>query len=228
MPLTPFGPELWIADGETVDFYGFPYPTRMAVVRLSQGRLWLWSPTAWNPTLGVAIDALGTVRCIVTPNKLHHLYLEQWAQRYPHAQLHAAPGLKRRKPRLAFTDTLGEDAAAAWAGTIHQSLFGGSLLMSEVVFLHQPSRTLIVGDLIQRHEPRHLPGWKEWAMRLDGLVGPRGSTPREWRLSFLRRDRARRARDQVLARQPDRLVVAHGTCAEHGATAIVRDALAWI
>ncbi len=25
---------LWLADGETVSFYGFPYPTRSVIVRL--------------------------------------------------------------------------------------------------------------------------------------------------------------------------------------------------
>jgi len=228
MPLTAFGPELWIANGPTVDFFGFPYSTRMAVARLPQGRLWLWSPTAWNPTLGAEIDALGAVRHIVTPNKLHHLYLGEWSQRYPQAQLHAAPGLVRRKPKLPFTDTLGEEAPEDWAETIRQTVFAGSLLMSEVVFLHQPSRCLIVGDLIQHHDIAKMARWKGWLMRLDGLVGPHGSTPREWRLSFLLRDRARRARDEMLAWQPERLLIAHGTCAERDASRIVQDALAWI
>jgi hypothetical protein len=35
---------LWLADGETVSFYGFPYPTRSVIVRLSGDRLWVWSP----------------------------------------------------------------------------------------------------------------------------------------------------------------------------------------
>jgi hypothetical protein len=36
--------DLWIADGPTVRFYGFPYPTRAAIVRLGDGGLWVWSP----------------------------------------------------------------------------------------------------------------------------------------------------------------------------------------
>jgi hypothetical protein len=35
---------LWLIDGETVSFYGFPYPTRTVIVRLSDDRLWVWSP----------------------------------------------------------------------------------------------------------------------------------------------------------------------------------------
>ena len=35
---------LWVAEGDIVSFFGFPYPTRSVVVRLDAGRLWVWSP----------------------------------------------------------------------------------------------------------------------------------------------------------------------------------------
>jgi hypothetical protein len=65
-------------------------------------------------------------------------------------------------------------------------------------------------------------------MRVDGLVGDRGSTPREWRASFLRRRPARAARAKLLGWQPERLIIAHGACARADATRILADALAWI
>jgi hypothetical protein len=65
-------------------------------------------------------------------------------------------------------------------------------------------------------------------MRLDGLVGPNGSTPREWRASFLRRGPARAARERVLGWKPERLLIAHGECARSGAAEIVARALRWI
>ena len=49
--LQEFGQSLYIADGPTVSFYGFPYPTRMAVIRLSDGSAWVWSPVALNDDL---------------------------------------------------------------------------------------------------------------------------------------------------------------------------------
>ena len=39
--LEEFGPYLYSADGPTVSFYGFVYPTRMAIVRLSDGSVWV-------------------------------------------------------------------------------------------------------------------------------------------------------------------------------------------
>jgi hypothetical protein len=38
--------DIWVADGASVLFFGFPYPTRMTVVRLADGSLWVCSPIA--------------------------------------------------------------------------------------------------------------------------------------------------------------------------------------
>jgi len=226
--LEEFGPSLYVADGPTVLFLGFPYPTRMAVARLMDGSAWVWSPVALTPGLARAVDAIGPVRHIVSPNKIHHLFLKEWAERWPDARLHAPPGLAKRKPELHFDAELDDTADPAWAAEIDQTIFRGSIAMQEVAFFHRPSRTAIFCDLVQRHDPAQMKGVKGMLMRLDGLVGEAGSTPREWRASFLRRRPARAARARVLAWEPDRLVIAHGACAEANATQILARALAWI
>jgi hypothetical protein len=69
-------------------------------------------------------------------------------------------------------------------------------------------------------------------MKVDGLVGDKGSTPREWRLTFWwngRLDLARAALDQVLWEwKPERLIIAHGACASENATQIAQECLQWI
>lgn len=226
--LEEFGPSLYAADGPTVSFLGFPYPTRMALARLAGGDLWVWSPIALTPELARAVDSLGPVHHVVSPNKIHHLFLKEWAERWPDARLHAPPGLARRRRDLDFAGELGDAPPVAWADEIDQTIFRGSLAMEEVVFFHRASRTAIFGDLIQRHDPATAVGLKGAVMRLDGLVGERGSAPREWRATFLFRRRARAARARVLAWEPERLLIAHGACAPEGATPIVARALAWM
>ncbi|MDH3673274.1 MAG: DUF4336 domain-containing protein, partial [Gammaproteobacteria bacterium] len=76
--LKDFGPFLYMADGPTVSFYGFPYPTRMAVARLSDGSAWVWSPVALTDDLVAFMNTFESVRHIVSPNKIHHLFLAQW------------------------------------------------------------------------------------------------------------------------------------------------------
>jgi hypothetical protein len=226
--LEEFGLSLYVADGPTVSFLGFPYPTRMALARLGDGGVWVWSPIALTPDLECAVESFGPVRHIVSPNKIHHLFLKEWAERWPDARLHAPPGLARRRPDLRFDAELGDEADSAWAADIDQAIFRGSIAMEEVAFFHRPSRAAIFCDLVQRHDPAQMKGLKKMLMRLDGLVGEQGSTPREWRASFLRRGPARTARAQVLAWKPERLVIAHGACARENATQILARALAWM
>jgi hypothetical protein len=227
--LTEFGSELWIAEGPTVHFLGlFPYPTRMAVARLQGGDLWVWSPIALDDDLAREVDALGTVRHLVAPNKLHHLYLGEWASAYPEARLYAAPGLAKKRRDLVFDAELADIPDPAWSGEIDQVVFRKSLFMEEVVFFHRASGTALVTDLIQRFDPAEMRGLRGWLMRVDGLVGPEGSTPREWRASFLNRGPARDARRRALAWSPDRLVVAHGTCARERGHEVLERGLRWL
>jgi Domain of unknown function (DUF4336) len=226
--LDQFGPFLYVANGPAVSFFGFPYPTRMAVARLSDDSVWVWSPIALAPELAEEVQSIGPVRHIVSPNKLHHLSLKAWADRWPDARLHAPPGLARKEPALHFDSELGDNPDPAWSADIDQVVFHGSFAMTEVVFFHRASRTAIIGDLIQRFSDADISGWKKAVMRLDDLVGEHGSTPREWRASFLDRGAARSALQRVLAWNPERLLIAHGSCAKTGATEIIKEALGWV
>ena len=223
-----FGPSLFVADGPTVSFYGFPYPTRMAVARLSDGSAWVWSPVALTDDIIEFMDTFESVGHIVSPNKIHHLFLAQWHDQWPDARMYAPPGLAQKKPELQFDAELGDTPDPAWATDIDQVIFRGSLAMEEVVFFHRESRTAIVCDLIQRHPEATMTGWKGMLMRMDSLAGKNGSTPREWRASFLRRGKTRAAREKVLSWKPERLLIAHGECAKSGAAEIIDKALRWI
>ena len=226
--LAPFGPDLYYADGPMVSFFGFPYPTRMAVARLSSGDVWVWSPIALTRECAREIEAIGPVCHVVSPNKLHHLSLVEWKERWPTAQFYAPPGLPRRMRGFHFDATLDENPQDAWSADIDQTVFRGSIVMSEVVFFHRVSRTAIFGDLIQRFSAVSAAGWRGALLRLDGLVGAHGSTPLEWRLSFLARTAARTARRKVLEWQPERLLIAHGECVAVGAAPVIAASLSWI
>jgi hypothetical protein len=65
-------------------------------------------------------------------------------------------------------------------------------------------------------------------MQLDGLTGPNGSTPREWRASFFRRKSARRALRSALEWKPNRVIIAHGECARAEGYAVLESSLRWL
>lgn len=225
-PLQQVDTNIWVFDGPAVSFYGFDYPTRMVVARIDGG-LWLWSPIELTPPLREAVDTLGPVRWITSPNKLHHLFLPPWMQAYPDADAYAPPGLAEKREDIDFAATLGDEPVDPWAPDIEHVIVHGSV-MEEVIFFHRPSSTCIVGDLIQRHEPKSFSGWKAAVMKLDGMMGEEGSTPREWRATFVDRSGARAALKTALGWEPERLVIAHGTCAMEDGAEVLRQNLDWM
>ena len=85
--LQSIGEDIWMADGPIVDFYSAPYPTRMVIVRLQEGTLWVWSPIELDEALRTEVEALGQPAHLVSPNKLHHLFLSRWRSQWPDALL---------------------------------------------------------------------------------------------------------------------------------------------
>ncbi|MCJ8297106.1 MAG: DUF4336 domain-containing protein, partial [Colwellia sp.] len=61
---------IWISDGEAVSFYGFAYTTRMTIVKLKDGKLWVHSPGKIIEEMIDEVKSLGQVSYLVSPNKI--------------------------------------------------------------------------------------------------------------------------------------------------------------
>lgn len=227
--LQAIGPNIWSVDRPPVRFYGMAFPTRMTIIRLDDGTLFIHSPERLDGPLQAAVETLGTVAHLISPNKLHHLFLHQWLAAYPQARSYAAPGLPEKRPDLRFDAMLGDEPPPAWAGRIDQLLFRGSPVMEEVVFFHRASATLILTDLIENFDPATLNLPQRWLARIGGVLASHGRTPSDWRFTFrfgsraLARDCARR----IVAWQPRQVVLAHGRCVFDDARGFVRGGLRW-
>ncbi len=228
-PLKAFGPEIWIASGPTVVAAGgFHYPTRLAVIRLSDGALFIWSPVALSDELRAAVDALGEVRHLVAPNALHDSFLAEWRAAYPAARLHAAPGLRQRRKDLEFDGELEDVPAAAWAEEIDQVVVRGNLITTEVVFFHRKSGTAIFTDLIQHFSPTWFSGWRAVVARLDLMSGAEPQVPRKFRNAFVNRRLARAALRRILAWPTERVLMAHAAPIETDGQAFIARAFRWL
>ncbi|HUB48309.1 MAG TPA: DUF4336 domain-containing protein [Acetobacteraceae bacterium] len=227
-PLRQLGPGIWMADGPVASFHGFPYPTRAAVIRLSQGGLFIWSPVALSSMLRGSIDLLGPVHCLVSPNALHHLFLAEWQSAYPAARLYGSPRLRRKRQDLAFAGVLGDAPEPEWAADIDQVVVRGSFALTEIVFFHRSSHTVLFADLIQNFPRDWFKGWRGVAARLGGIVAPDPGTPSDWRASFLNRNAARVALGQILAWPIERVLIAHGDLPAADGAAFVRRAFTWL
>jgi hypothetical protein len=226
--LVAFGEELWVADGPVCSFHGFPYPTRMAVIRLANGELFVWSPVRLDAALRAEVDALGRVMHLIEPNALHHLFLPDWIKAYPAARIYAPPGLSRKRRDIRFDAELGDAPEPGWAGEVEQIVLKGSVALTEILFFHARSRTALICDSIQSFPRRWFKGWRGLVARLDGIVQPDIGAPREWRLSFFNRKAARAAVERLLALAPERVVLAHADAAASDGAALIRRGFAWL
>lgn len=223
-----FGDEIWTASGPIVAVAGFRYPTRMIVIRLSDGMLFVWSPIALSDALSAAIDALGPVRHIVAPNALHHLFIGEWRQKYPDAKIYAAPGLATRRRDITFDSDLDDAAALDWSGELDQVVVRGNWITTEVVFFHRRSRTVIFTDLIQHFHVGWFKGWRAVIARLDLLTAPAPAVPRKFRIAFVDRNAARVALSRILAWPIEKVLMAHAAPIEKDGHAVVARAFGWL
>lgn len=230
--LEPLGSDLWVANGGVVSFKGFDYPTRMAVVRLADGGLWLWSPIERTAAIESEVRALGPVRHIVSPNQLHFLFLAEWQAAFPDAEVWGTAATVAKCGDVRFAGTLTEDPPPAWAGQIDQFDFKNSLFVEEVIFFHRASRTAIIADLSQTFNEaflrRHWPWWMRPIARLSKMTEGWGYPPIDYRISFRQRATARPKIRKLIAARPEHVVVAHGEMVRSGGEAFLRRAFSWL
>ncbi|MEM1133081.1 MAG: DUF4336 domain-containing protein [Pseudomonadota bacterium] len=226
---------LWMVDGPIIkmDFplgFKMPFPTRMVLVRLPNGDLWVHSPTEPTDDLFAQIDALGPVRHLVAPNSIHYWYLPYWTERYPDARTYGVEGLTdTAKREIRIDETLSETTPADWQDMFDTIIFSGSVI-AEAVFLHRPSRTLLLTDLIENFEPDKIRGgWRRWFLGLVGIVDPDGKMPLDLRMTFWGKSEVLTQQvHQMIDWQPDRVIMAHGRPYLNNGTAELRRAFRWV
>lgn len=231
--LKPVGESIWLVDGPTVPF-GLPcakidYPTRMTIIRLNDGGLFLHSPIRFTETLAETVSALGPVRHLVSPNRLHHLAIREWSERFPDATTWASPGV-RDQSAARFDRDLSDEAPKEWKGQIGQVALMANSFLQEIAFHHYVSRTLILTDYIENFEAEKFsPKWLLPLARLGGVVAPNAGTPRDIQVgSFRQRDAMRADFERLLAFRPERLIVAHGAWWPENGEAALRKGFAWL
>jgi hypothetical protein len=223
-----FAENVSIIDGPLVRAIGVPLPTRMIVVKLADGSLWLNSPVSVPLEVLNRITAWGPVEYLVAPTKLHVWRLIEWHALFPDAELWAPPQIPNEFKGLPFAGILRDAPPDDWAADLDQLVFKGNFFVQEVFFLHKRSRTVILADFIQNHrittgKPILGALWK-----LGGVAYPHGGVPRDIRLSFTDRNLARRSLQKLLSWEFDKLIIAHGNCIEKGARPFVERAFRWL
>lgn len=225
-----FARNVSIVDGPNVRDFGITFTTRMTVVKLGSGSLWVESPVSVPFETLKRITELGAVRYLVAATPRHVWRLEGWHRLFPEAQLWSprTTPLTLKPAHLPFAGILGDAPNPDWADDFDQLAFKGNPLAEEVLFFHQESRTVILGDLIQITPTLAGEPLRNAWFKLLGVASPRGGVALDIRLAFTNRDLARRSLEKLLSWDFDKLIIGHGACIEKDAKPFVEQAFRWL
>jgi hypothetical protein len=212
------------SDTRKAKFFGVETGTRMSIVQLADGGLFVHSPVPLTDETRREVDALGEVRAVVAPSIFHHLSVGQWMAAYPKAVFAACPGLEWKRKDLAFTCVLGDQPHPIWANDLEQVYFSARR-ENELDFFHKPTRTLIVTDALL-----NLSTHPQLSTRLVARLMGNTAPGTGWMEPIMVRDRklARRQVDRMLAWDFERILLAHGAPVEHDGPAVLRHAYTWL
>ncbi len=233
----PLAADVGIVDGplEYLTMAGvrlpLPFTTRMTVVRIKNGDLFLHSPIAFDPRLAEQLQTMGTIRHLVSPNQFHYAHIGEWSRAFPDAVTWASPRVRERARArgidVQFKKDLGTEAPNDWRDEIDQTAIPGGFF-GEIVFFHKHSKTLILTDSIMNLELDKIGQPWRFAARLTGMYYPHGQVFFGMRLPLLLQKRKSRAAvEKLLSWQPERIILSHGRYFESNGSAVVRRVFGW-
>lgn len=210
-------PGLWEMRGSWRNKLG----RRMTLIRHEDGRWLIHNAMRLNEVELAWLRELGEIATIVAPNVFHASDAGWMKDRFPNAVVYApASQLSRFRPSdgaRSLAEFRGDGTLKAFE--IHGTRF------AESVFLHRPSRTLVVTDLAF-NMGNVFSGLEAVFMRWN-RIGGRFGPSRLFRYMFLQ-DRAVfiESLRPVLDEDFDRVIVNHGEILETGGPKALRDSFA--
>lgn len=201
------GPKIWVEEQPMILPLMGDIGRRMTVIQLANKELMIISPVPMTENLSKELMELGQIRYLIGPNSTHHLSLRPYHQQFPDALLAAPEKLQKRK-KMSFQITIREGQVMPWSAEVQNLIVDSPGMMSEAVFLHSLSRTLIVTDLlfnIYKADSK----LKEWALRLNKAYGQLGMS-RMGQFAWKDRDELRKKIEMILNWDFEQIVLAHG------------------
>ena len=200
---------------------GTDHGRTVTILRLTSGKVIVHSMAPFSATDLAEIRCLGEPVWLVEAMMLHDTYAREGRAAFPAAIFLAPPG---------FSDVVGFPTSrlvpppGEWANEVEVIQLRGSPRLQEHVFIHRPSRTLIVADLIFnfRQDER---GWNRLFHRYIGGFKRYPGMSRIFRLCISDRHAFHASLNQVLESDFDRVIVGHGGVIESDGKVALRRAL---
>lgn len=192
------------------------------VIRLASGRTVIHSMAPFTDAHREAIRALGAPGWLLEAMLMHDTYAREGRAAFPDIPFLAPPGFEKT---VGFPTQPIAPAPAEWRGELEVLPIEGMPLLREHALLHVPTRTLIVADLVFNFGPEDR-GWSWFFHRYIAGLKRYPAMSRPFRLCIRDRPAFRASVDELMARDFDRVIVAHGEVIERDGKALLRRALA--
>jgi hypothetical protein len=184
------------------------YPRRMTVVRLSDGRLVIYSAIALDEREMHALESYGTPAFLIVPGDIHRLDAKIWRDRYPNLLVVTPPGAREKVEQAVHVDATDVDFADPFVRFV---AVPGTEGHEAALLIERPSgATLVVNDLIWNLDDR--PGFGGWIMKVAGFTGTTAHIPPLVDFKLIKDKPALRAQLEAWSRVEglERIVVSHG------------------
>lgn len=147
--LRQIAPTMWVIERGYIFLKYIDVGGRTTIIRLPDGTLFVHAPLALTAPLKAAIDDIGRVTVVAAPNTEHVDFVAQWAHFYPDAVYLCPPGRIDKLSAIPFTRELSAtnipDPTLSDAD-IAQYFIPQAPFFNETIFLHRPTKTLLVTD----------------------------------------------------------------------------------
>jgi len=221
--------DVWV-ERRPLRFLGVETGTKMTIVKLSNGDLFVHSPVVLDESARAGIEELGgRVAALVAPTLFHHLFIGEWAKAFPKATLSCCPGLQKKRADVAWTRVLDKDDQPGdeWKGEMEQVCFTARSMENEVIFFHKKSKTIVSSDFMFNLSTHPSGLTRAVAWLIGNRDGRPGTTLLE-RVMIRKRDEAKEQVARIAAWNPDRIVLAHGDNVYSNAKEHIERAYEWL
>lgn len=210
--------DLWLLT-YPLRIFGADIIRQVTVIRLPSGKLLIHSTGPFSAEDIRSIHALGEPSWLVDAMLDHDTFSQQGHEAFPEAAFLAPAGFE---DRVEFPLTPLDHPPADWVGAVDVMPIAGNPSFHEHVFLHPPSRTLIVADLIFNYRRVSNPWTKLLLYPAMGCRHAPGMS-RRFRSAIEDRDAFRQSLETMFTWDFDRIIVGHGQVIEAKGKALARD-----
>lgn len=182
----------------------------VTLVRLG-GQVVVHSTAPFTAEEASAIRELGQPAWMVEASSIHDTFVKEGRAAFPEADYYVPPGFPEAGGGLPPKSL--SQPPAEWAGLLEVLALGGLPGVSEHVFLHVPTRTLIVGDLIF-NVPVTASWWVKTLLRVASGLKPGPGLSRLFLAQVKDRAAFSESLKKLMTWDFDRIIVGHGDIIE--------------